>query len=143
MRRKRQRLYLLVLFLSIVGAAACGTGQEDMSEYKVYYVNKENTKTVAKGYEPKAEDDKALVQEFLEMLFQSTETKDYHQAVPKEVWLESWRLENSQLFLYFSGSYMEMECERGLVPSRNCADFDTSKRCGVYLILCGRFAADG
>ena len=109
MRRKRQCLYLLVLFLSIVGAAACGTGQEDMSEYKVYYVNKENTKTVAKGYEPKAEDDKALVQEFLEMLFQSTETKDYHQAVPKEVWLESWRLENSQLFLYFSGSYMEID----------------------------------
>lgn len=109
MRRKKQSLYLLILLLSIAGIAGCERGRQDAAEYKVFYVNKENTKTIAVGYEPKAEDDLGMIQEFLELLFQKEESKDYHQAVPEEVKLESWKLDNAQLYMYFGSSYLEMD----------------------------------
>lgn len=109
MRRKKQSLYLLILLLSIAGLIGCERGRQDAAEYKVFYVNKENTKTIAVGYEPKAEDDLGMIQEFLELLFQKEESKDYHQAVPEEVKLESWKLDNAQLYMYFGSSYLEMD----------------------------------
>ena len=109
MRRKKQSLYLLILLLSIAGIAGCERGRQDAAEYKVFDVNKENTKTIAVGYEPKAEDDLGMIQEFLELLFQKEESKDYHQAVPEEVKLESWKLDNAQLYMYFGSSYLEMD----------------------------------
>jgi germination protein M len=109
MRRKKQSLYLLLLVLSIAGLAGCERGQEDSSEYKIFYVNKENTKTVAKGYEPMAKDDRGMIQEFLGRLVGEEQQEDYRQAVPKDVKLKSWKLENAQLYLYFGSSYMEMD----------------------------------
>ena len=76
MRRKKQGLYLLLLILSLVGLAGCERGQEDDSEYRIFYVNKENTKTVARGYEPEAKDTEGMIQEFLDRLFQAEENKD-------------------------------------------------------------------
>ncbi len=109
MRRKKQGLYLLLLILSLVGLAGCERGQEDDSEYRIFYVNKENTKTVARGYEPEAKDTEGMIQEFLDRLFQAEENKDYRQAVPLDVKLVSWKLENAQLYLHFGSSYMEMD----------------------------------
>lgn len=109
MRRKKQSLYLLLLILSLVGLVGCERGQEDDSEYRIFYVNKENTKTVAKGYEPAAKDDRGMIQEFLDRLIQEEKDKDYRQAVPKDVKLTTWKLENAQLYLYFGSSYMEMD----------------------------------
>lgn len=109
MRKGKRKLCLLLALLLTVGFAGCGKGREDSSEYSVFYVNKENTKTVAVGYEPKAEDDRALIQEFLEKLLRKEDHKDYRQAVPEEVKLKSWKLENAQLYLYFNNEYMEMD----------------------------------
>lgn len=109
MRRIKQSLYLLLLILSLAGLVGCERGQEDNSEYRIFYVNKENTKTVAKGYEPAAKDDRGMIQEFLDRLIQEEKDKDYRQAVPKDVKLTTWKLENAQLYLYFGSSYMEMD----------------------------------
>lgn len=109
MRRGTQNLCILLAFLLAAGLTGCGKGREDSSEFYVFYVNKENTKTVAVGYEPKAEDDRGQIQEFLEKLLQREDHKDYRQAVPEEVKLESWKLENAQLYLYFNNEYMEMD----------------------------------
>ncbi len=109
MRRKKQSLYLLLLILSLAGLVGCERGQEDDSEYRIFYVNKESTKTVAKGYEPAAKDDRGMIQEFLDRLIQEEKDKDYRQAVPKDVKLTTWKLENAQLYLYFGSSYMEMD----------------------------------
>ncbi|MCI8484268.1 MAG: GerMN domain-containing protein [Lachnospiraceae bacterium] len=109
MRRKKISLCLLFFFLLGLISAGCGKGKEDTSEYKVYYVNKEVTKTVAVGYEPKAKGSQEMIQEFLGELFRNIEHPDYRRAVPKGVKLESWKLDNSQLYLYFNSAYMEMD----------------------------------
>lgn len=109
MRREKISLCLLFFFLLGLLSAGCGKGKEDTSEYKVYYVNKEITKTVAAGYEPKAKDNQEMIQEFLTELSRNTEHPDYRRAIPEGVKLESWKLDNSQLYLYFNSAYMEMD----------------------------------
>ncbi len=111
MKRPMQLLALLMLIAasSLLVLAGCGKEQEDASEYHLYYVNKEKTKTVAVGYEPQAEDAKGMVQEFLDRLFQDTDSPDIRKAAPKEVELLSWKLENAQLYLYFNVAYGEMD----------------------------------
>ena len=108
MRREKRSLYLLILLLFIAGLAGCERGRKDSAEYKIFYVNKENTKTVAIGYEPETKDNRGMIQEFLEKLFQKQDSKDYHQAVPEGVKLKSWKLDNAQLYMYFNSAYLEM-----------------------------------
>ena len=56
-----------------------------------------------------AKDDRGMIQEFLGRLVGEEQQEDYRQAVPKDVKLKSWKLENAQLYLYFGSSYMEMD----------------------------------
>ena len=109
MGKKKQRICFMLAFLCMAGLAGCGKGKKGSSDYYVFYVNKENTKTVAVGYEPKASDDRGMIQEFLEMLLKKEDHKDYRQAVPEEVKLNSWKLENAQLYLYFNNGYMDLD----------------------------------
>ncbi|MFG6382737.1 MAG: GerMN domain-containing protein [Lachnospiraceae bacterium] len=106
---KKERIgFLLFVFLILIGLVGCGNGQEETSEYNIYYINKESTKTIAVGYEPEANDTRGKIRELLEKLFENSDNPDYHRAIPKEVELESWNLENSQLYLYFNSAYLEM-----------------------------------
>lgn len=104
-----QALLGWVIILGYLALAGCGREEEGDPEYKLYYVNKEKTKTVAVGYEPQAGDALGMVQEFIEKLFQDTDSPDIRKAVPREVELLSWKLENAQLYLYFNGAYGEMD----------------------------------
>lgn len=108
MGKKRISLCLLCLVF-LLAAAGCGNRQKEDSEYKIYYVNKDNTKTVAVGYEPETSDTQEMIEEFLRKLLQNVKGPDYRRAIPKEVKLESWKLDSSQLYLYFSSAYMEMD----------------------------------
>ena len=103
----RKALLFAMVFLTAANAG-CGNSQEEEPEYNIYYINKENTKTVAVGYEPEKVGTKELIQEFLEKLFQDTEVVDYRRPAPKEVKLESWELKEDQLSLYFKSAYVEM-----------------------------------
>ena len=114
MERKEKGIWLPILLLLLcpalfLGLAGCGEEEESHAEYSLYYVNKEKTKTVAVGYEPQAEDARGMVQEFLDQLFRDTDSPDIRKAAPKGVELLSWKLENSQIYLYFNGAYAEMD----------------------------------
>lgn len=106
---KKEKIgFLLFVFLILIELVGCGNGQEETSEYNIYYINKESTKTIAVGYEPEANDTRGKIRELLEKLFENSDNPDYHRAIPKEVKLKSWNLENSQLYLYFNSAYLEM-----------------------------------
>lgn len=109
MNRKKIKLLLVILILLITGVTGCEERQKEVSEYNIYYMNKDKTKTVAVGYEPQAKDTRGMVRELLEQLFQDTNEPDYRKPIPKDVKLEKWNLDNSQLYLYFNSVYGEMD----------------------------------
>lgn len=103
---KRVLLPMMVFLMALT--AGCGNSQEEASEYNIYYINKEKTKTVAVGYEPERTGTEEMIQEFLDKLFQETQAVDYRRPAPKGVKLESWEMKEDQLSLYFNSGYVEM-----------------------------------
>ena len=63
---------------------------------------------MAVGYTPNAEDKEDLIQEFLGQLFWQEESLNYQKAIPDNVRISSWKLEEGQLYLYFNSAYLEM-----------------------------------
>lgn len=109
MKRKATALVLLLLVFLIAVLSGCGKEQEETSEYSIYYVNKDKTKIVSEGYDPKAEDTKGMIRELLKQLSRDTESPDYRKALGKDVEVENWNLDNAQLYLYFNMAYQEMD----------------------------------
>lgn len=109
MKKIRWNILFVCFVLLVAEAAGCGNHQEEISDYYIYYINKEQTKTVAVGYEPQETDTKKMIQEFLNVLFQDTKHPNCRRPAPKGVKLESWNLSDGQLFLYFNSTYEEME----------------------------------
>lgn len=105
---KRCQILAAMLFLAAV-FMGCGGSREEDSGHKVYYMNSDETKTVAVGYELQAEDTDGMIREFLERLFSPTDNLEYRCPIPEGVRLESWILEEGQLYLYFNSAYLEMD----------------------------------
>lgn len=108
MRIAKRMLLLIVLLLFAVLLAGCGNGQEEAFDYYIYYLNTDQTKTVAVGYTPSAEDKEGLIQEFLGKLLLQENNQNYQKAVPDSVRIASWKLEDGQLSIYFNSAYLEM-----------------------------------
>lgn len=108
MKKIRWNLLCVCVVLLVAGAAGCGNHQEEVSDYYIYYINKEKTKTVAVGYEPQETDTKEMIQEFLNILFQDAKDPQCRRPAPKGVNLDSWKLGDDQLYLYFNSAYEEM-----------------------------------
>lgn len=108
MKKIRWVLLSVCFVLLVVGTISCGNHQEETSDYYIYYINKEKTKTVALGYEPQQTDSKKMIQEFLNVLFQDAKHPHCRRPAPKGVNLESWKLGDDQLYLYFNSTYEEM-----------------------------------
>lgn len=109
MRIAKQTFLLISMITAAVCLAGCGERQEEISEYNIYYVNTDKTKTIAVGYEPQAEETEDLIAEYLEVLFEDSDHPDYRKPIPERVRLDSWKLEDGQLYLYFNSAYLEMD----------------------------------
>lgn len=110
---KSAKHILLLMSLSFLAAlfAGCESVQEEVSDYYIYYISADKTKTVAKGYEPQQQDVQGMIKEFLERLCweEDGDYLDYLHPIPKQVRLDSWKLEDGQLYLYFNSAYLEMD----------------------------------
>lgn len=109
MKRRTTGLILLVLLLLLETLAGCGEKKEEVSEYYIYYLDKDKTRNVAVGFEPKASDTEGMIKEMLEALSKNTDSPDYQKAIPEEIRINNWKLENAQLYLYFSNDYGELD----------------------------------
>ena len=108
MRIAKQMQLLAVMLLCAVLLAGCENAQEEAFDYYIYRINTDKTKTMAVGYTPNAEDKEDLIQEFLGQLFWQEESLNYQKAIPDNVRISSWKLEEGQLYLYFNSAYLEM-----------------------------------
>ena len=109
MKKKATGLILLILLLMMGILNGCGEKKEEVSDYYIYYLDKDKTKTVAVGYELKASDTEGMIEEMLGELTKNTNSPDYQKALPKDVKINDWKLENAQLYLYFNNDYTEMD----------------------------------
>lgn len=109
MKKKATGLILLVLLLLFQTLAGCGEKKEEVSEYYIYYLDKDKTRNVAVGFEPKASDTEGMIKEMLEELSKNTDSPDYQKVISEEVRINEWKLENAQLYLYFSNAYGELD----------------------------------
>lgn len=109
MKKKATGLILLVLLLLFQTLAGCGEKKEEVSDYYIYYLDKDKTKNVAVGFEPKASDTEGMIKEMLEALTKNTDSPDYQKVLPEDVLINEWKLENAQLYLFFSNDYGELD----------------------------------
>lgn len=109
MRITKRFLFLMSILIFAALSAGCGEHQEEDSEYKIYYINAEKTKTVAEGYDVETEEKEDIIKELLKVLFQDADNPDYRKLLPERVRMDSWKLEEGQLYLYFNSAYLEMD----------------------------------
>lgn len=114
MKRQYKKAALL-LALAAVFLCGCGREKEPKPEegaLLVSYLDKEQTKTVRKGYEPNAalSDTGLLVQELIHVLSTDSGDVDHVRPIPEGVEVTKTQLvDDGDLKVYFNGNYRMME----------------------------------
>lgn len=108
---KRIIMFWDCILLSVLLCAGCGIQpqSEDGKQYNIYYVNNEETKTLAKEYISSTEDTEALLKELLEQLASVPTKFEYEAPLAGGFELIGYTLDNGQLTMNFDGQYREMD----------------------------------
>ena len=106
MKKKTGILACLLLSLCL---AACGKGKEvEMNEPYVFYVDAKGMSLVKQNYECKNETLDEEIKELLTVLREPEESVEYESAIPKEVEVVDYKVNESKLDLYFNDAYNKM-----------------------------------
>lgn len=97
-----------VLIMLVIIASACSKTEEIVSEYNLYYVNKEETKIVKVPYEPVGESTDELVKEFISLLDEAPDDLSLKKAKPDNVLITNYSVDARQVYLTFNKKYHEM-----------------------------------
>lgn len=105
---KRLKLFLLLIVTMMLAA---GCGQEKLPEdgTVVYYLNKEGTSLVPAGFEITGDSPEIRVEELLAKLEETPESVDLRRTIPENVKILSYTLDRQQLYLDFSGEYLNLD----------------------------------
>lgn len=106
--RRWIKFFLLVGLLCLGMAGCSGQNEEEESGYRIWYMNKEETRLDYEYRELEAENTEGLLNEALECLREEPENKNYKPPLPENVRIESYEIEHNQLYLNFSVEYMDM-----------------------------------
>lgn len=110
-KKKTRALVLMLLTGILLLMAGCRIKEQQQEEdtgYQIYYINKEETAVVTESYEPEAQTTEGLIDEFLQLLKTNPTDTEEKSAIPKNVSVSSWEIENGQLSLHFGSGYQEM-----------------------------------
>ena len=114
--KKKKGLALFLILCLLLGLSSCqtGAGEEETEslsegEYRVYYVNNENTKLISTVYQAAAQGSNELVAELMNVLHQNPDNTEWKTARPDGVELRSYSLDNEILTLNFNSAYQNVE----------------------------------
>ena len=110
-KKKTRALVLMLLTGILLLMAGCRIKEQQQEEdtgYQIYYINKEETSVVTESYEPEAQTTEDLIDELLQQLKTNPTDTEEKSAIPKNVSVSSWEIENGQLSLHFGSGYQEM-----------------------------------
>lgn len=106
---KKKGYILLISVLMTFILSSCGNDEneeEGISEYKIYYINNDQTKLVTEPYNAEAEETSDLVKELLD---QNPTNLSYKKALPTSVIIDDILLVDSdQVTINFSSSYLTL-----------------------------------
>lgn len=105
---KKLVLACLLAGMAVLSAGCTKEGEEEESGYKIWYMNDGETKVDYEYQELLSENTEGLLQEALQALRAEPETEGYKPALPEDVRIESYKVENDQLYLSFSAEYLNM-----------------------------------
>ena len=123
MRRRKKIILYVALVLCILASAGCKRKDEADSPYKLYRINQDGTGLVEKAYQGETEDSDKAVNEMIEDLKAADDSIEEQPAIPNDVDLERYVLEDEKLLLYFNEAYADMDpvqevlCRAALVRS--------------------------
>lgn len=115
---KSKKFIRLALFLCVVlmitSLTGCNSDNEGIEEGKtyIYYVDKDIKKIVPKEYEIKSQSEDEKLEELLEQLKLNTEDIDIIKAIPDEVRVDDYYLDDGVLVISFNSGYTSMKKER-------------------------------
>lgn len=97
-------------FLLAACLSGCGKRAQTEDGYSIYYLNKENTKIVARPYELLADetDVQAVIDELIARLCEDSGDVEYQKPVSGDVSVTDYVLEEDLLTLYFNSEYGDM-----------------------------------
>jgi len=102
------RFFLLGVLLCLGMAGCSGQNEGEESGYRIWYINKDETRLAYEYREMRAENTEGLLNEALEFLREEPEDENYKPPLPEDVRIESYEIEHNQLYLNFSVEYMDM-----------------------------------
>ncbi len=98
-----------LLTITVFLLAGCAEhGEEEESGYKIWYMNDRETKVDFEYQELLSENTEGMLQEALQALRKEPAKEGYKPVLPEDVRIESYKVENDQLYLNFSAEYMNM-----------------------------------
>lgn len=115
---KSKKFIRLALFLCVVlmitSLTGCDSDNEGIEEGKtyIYYVDKDIKKIVPKEYEIKSQSEDEKLEELLEQLKLNTEDINIIKAIPDEVRVDDYYLDDGVLVISFNSGYTSMKKER-------------------------------
>lgn len=106
MKKWIKLLFLTGIFCLLAG---CGsTSEEEEGGYRIWYMNQEETRLEYEYKELQAKNTEGLLKEALEVLREQPSDKELKPVLPETVHIDSYKVEHNQLWLDFSGEYMDM-----------------------------------
>ncbi len=126
-----------VLF-SVTG---CEKEKNTVTEGKtyIYYVNKSETKLVPKEFKFKSDDPNEQIEECVKHLKLNTDNVEIVKAIPNEVTLKDYSMEDGVLSMMFDGDYMSMSRSREVLTRAAIVLTMTQ----IEKVSCVSFSVDG
>lgn len=113
MKSRNRILTVFLLAVLVMSVMACGSKPVvSGTVYKIYYVNKEETKIFSVEYGSETRDTEALLGELLEQLGTTGERMEYIAPLAGDFALLGYTLDNGQLTLDFDEQYKKMDVIR-------------------------------
>lgn len=101
-------LMLIMLMMSVLTGCMDSDGEQIKSGYKIYYVNSDENNVIVDTYEAKSNQTQDMIEEFLDKLENSADTTEYKAAMPEDVKIVEYNLNEETLSLKFNSAYERM-----------------------------------
>ena len=127
---------IVVLALLVMQLAGCASSSKsDADAYKVYYVNKDNTKIDDEPYKPTSHDKDIMIKELIDLLGKNPSNVDDKRLLGGDVNIMKYQMDGEQLSLVFNEAYSQMKASQEVlfrmaivktmlqVPGISCVSF--------------------